>query len=107
MGIFADLFADMMASSITVQPLIGRADDGAPVYSSPLTYQARISMKTRNVIGKDGQTVVARGQAWLDTVDPITVNDLFIMPDGSKPIVLAVNLNYDETGPAFTNIAFQ
>jgi hypothetical protein len=107
MGIFADAFQDMMPATVTVQSMVGRADDGTPVYSSPNTYQARVSFKTRNTIGKDGQTVVARGRAWLDTVDRITVNDLITLDDGSNPIVLNVSQIADETGPAYTALDFQ
>lgn len=106
MSIFADLFADMMPSSISIRPLTGYSGT-APTYGTAVTYQGRISMRARNIIGRDGQTVVSRGRAWLDTVAAITVNDLVTLPDGSQPVLLAVNLQYDESGPAYTQVDFQ
>jgi len=107
MAIFADLFVDMMSSNITVQTFISRSDEGVASYSSPQTYLSHIANKTQNVIAANGQTVVARGQAWLDTVDPISVNDLVTFPDGSVPVILAVDVASDETGPAVTRLTFQ
>lgn len=107
MAIFADDFQDMMPARITVQSIVSRGVKGAAVYSSPNTYQARINTKTQNVINAAGQLVVARGCAWLDTVDPITVNDRVIFPDASEPVILVVNVDEDENGPAVTKLYFQ
>ncbi len=108
MSIFADEFTDFMQDTVTIQRIVGRTDDGKPSYSSPVTYKARIDNKTRNVIGNDGQTVVARGRAWLDTVDEITVNDSVVFNGAGKPVViLNVNQVPDETGPAYTALDFQ
>lgn len=107
MAIFADEFTDMMPSVITVQTILDRAYDGAAVYGSPADYTARINYKTQNVINAAGQVVVARGCAWLDTVEPITVNDRVIFPDGTEPNILAVDVGEDENGPAFTKLYFQ
>lgn len=107
MAIFADEFRDMMAAVVTVQAIVDRAYDNAPVYGSPQSYQARITYKTENVVAHDGAIVVARGWAWLDTVEPISVNDLVTFPNGEQPNVLNVNLLEDETGPAYTKLYFQ
>lgn len=107
MAIFADEFLDMMPAIITVQTIIDRTYDGQPIYSSPNDYRARIDNETKNVINAAGQLVVARGCAWLDTVDPITVNDRVIFPGGEEPNLLVVNVNPDENGPAYTKLYFQ
>lgn len=107
MSIFADEFRDMMPAIITVQTIIDRGYDGTPVYGSPNDYQARITYKTENVVGHDGSIVVARGWAWLDTVDPITVNDRVVFPSGEEPNIINVYLLEDETGPAYVKLAFQ
>jgi hypothetical protein len=107
MAIFGDEFQDMMPARVTVQIILSRSNKGVPVYGSPQVYIARINTQTRNIIGADGQQVVARGCCWLDTVDPITVNDRVTFPDGSLPILLVVNVEEDENGPAFTKLFFQ
>lgn len=107
MPIFADDFLDLMPNSVTVQTFLGVTDDGQRMFSSPITYRARVNTKTHNVIGAGNQLVVARGTAWLDTVDPISVNDKIILDDGTVPIVLAVNVEPDENGPAYTRLDYQ
>ena len=107
MAIFADEFLDMMPALITVQTIVDRDYAGTPVYASPVEYRSRIDNETKNVINAAGQLVVARGCAWLDTVDPITVNDRVIFPGGEEPNILVVNVNSDETGPAYTKLYFQ
>lgn len=108
MSIFADLFVDMMATTVTVERLTGRDTYGNPTYGAPQgPYAARVNNVQRNVIGPDGQMVVAKGRAWLDTVDPFTVNDRVTLADGSKPILLNVNQVPDELGPAVTSFDFQ
>lgn len=106
-SIYADLFTDMMSTSVQVEKFLSRTDAGVPTYASPKSYVARVNMKTHNVIGKDNQLVVARGMAWLDTVDAITVDDRITLDDGTQPILLIVNLTSDEAGPAYTRLDFQ
>lgn len=107
MSIFADEFRDMMPSTITVQSFGGRTDDGTAIYATPISYQCLIDNTTRNTIGSEGQTVVCRGRAYLDTADAISVNDAIVFPDGTTPIILNVNQLSDETGPCGTVIEFQ
>lgn len=108
MAIFADEFRDMMSGTITVQTLIGRGDDGAPVYATPVSYKALIENNVRSTIGKDGQIVAAKGRVYIDTVDPIGANDLVTFDDSQVPVViLNVNVLSDESGPAVTLLDFQ
>lgn len=107
MSIFADLFVDMMATTVTVERIASRDTYGKVTYGAATSYVARVSLVQRNVIGPEGQMVVAKGRAWLDTVDPFTVNDRVTLADGSIPILLAVDLVDDENGPAYTSFDFQ
>lgn len=107
MSIFADDFADMMAATVTVERITGRDTYGKATYGAATTYIARVNNVQRNVIGPEGQMVVARGRAWLDTVDTITVNDRVTFADGSHPKLLNVNQVPDENGPAYTSFDFQ
>jgi len=106
-SIFADEFTDMMTQTITVQPFIGRNDENVPSYGPAKTYLCRINFKTQNILGPANQFVQVRGQAWLDTVDPISTNDRVIFPDGSEPQLMDVNQESDEVGPAYTSFYFQ
>lgn len=108
MGIFADLFTDLMPSTVTVERITGRDTYGQPTFGTALgPFQARVNNVQRNVIGPSGQMVVAKGRAWLDTVEPFTVNDRVTLADGSQPTLLNVNQVPDENGPAYTSFDFQ
>lgn len=107
MAIFADEFTDMMAATLTVETFLGRTDRGEPLYATAATYQCRINYDTHNVIGPNNQLVVARGVAWLDTVNPIAVDDRVTFSDGTQPIILVSIIETDEDGPAYTRLDFQ
>lgn len=102
-----DDFADMMTQAVTVQPFVSRNQYGAAAYASPLTYKARVNFKTHWVRGPEGEQIVARGVAWINTGDDtITVNDLVTLPDGTMPKILQVNGENDESGPLYTRLDF-
>lgn len=107
MSIFADLFVDMMPDTLTVEAFLGRDTYGAATYGPARTYTARVNNVQRNVLNAQGQMVVAKGRAWLDTVDTITVNDRVTLDDGTQPVLLNMNQVPDETGPAYTSFDFQ
>lgn len=93
-------FLDLMPSSVTVQGFLSRTQYGVASYASPRSYSARVSYKQRLVRAANGEQAVARGSAWLATSDVVTVQDLVTLPDGTVPILLAVNSEPDETGAA-------
>lgn len=97
---------DLMPQTVTVQRVLGLDSQGAQILSSPNTYQARINNQTRMVRQANGDEVVARGRAWLATVDPITTRDKVILDDGTVPLILVVNVVPDEDGPLYTSIDF-
>ena len=106
--IFADEFQELMAGTVTVQSLIGRTDDGMPIYSAAASYKALIDNSTRNVISASGHQISAKGTAYVDTIEPITANDLVTFNDVHVPIVLLnVNVLSDENGPTVTILNFQ
>lgn len=107
MSIFADDFRDLMTQQVSVRTFTGRTDEGVPVYSATNTYLCRVNLQMKNIIGKDGQMVTARGTAWLDTASPISTNDEVTLPDGSIAVLLLVNQESDENGPAYTGLIFQ
>lgn len=97
---------DLMPAVVTVQSFISRNADGAPQYGSPVSYRARVSNKNQLIRDASGEQVVARGVAWLATVDPLTVYDSYTLPDGTTPKILAVDQTPDEKGPLFTKVYF-
>lgn len=108
MGIFADFFTDMMATTVTVYRRTSQDTYGAPAYGPAMgPYEARVNNVQRNVIGPTGQMVVSRGRAWLDTVDDFGVNDKVVLGDGTTPKLLNVNQVPDENGPCYTSFDFQ
>lgn len=104
---FVDELRDLMPHSIIVEPFLGRDRFGAPTYGAAVTYQGRVANKTRNVIGADGQQVVSSGDVVLATITTVSVDDRVTLPGGKQPVLLASNMNADETGDAFVTLYFQ
>lgn len=97
---------DLMPATVTVQRFLGRDSYGKPSFATAVSYRARVNNVTRLVRNAEGEQVVARGRAWLATVDPITTQDRVGLPDGTFPIILNVNQVPDESGPLYTSLDF-
>lgn len=97
---------DMMPATVSVARFQSRDAYGAPTFAAAVNYRARVDFRTRLVRGPNAEMVVARGRAWLATVDAITAEDRVTLPDGSVPIILQVNQVPDEAGPLYTSLDF-
>lgn len=108
MAIFADDFRDMMRQTVKVEPFLVRDQYNAPTYGAAKFYIARVNDTRKNIIGPDGQLIAIRGIAWLDTADPLSVDDRVTLPDGTRAKLVEVNAAPDETGgTAITRFMFQ
>ena len=97
----------MMSQSIKIEPYLGSTAKDVPTFGPAKVYQCRTVMKNKNMLGKDGQMVVARGYSIIASIDPMTVNDRVTLgDDGSLPTILQVNAESDEVGPLYTRLDF-
>lgn len=97
---------DLMPAKVTASPYLGANSYGQPSYGPAVTYQARVTYRNRRITNAAGEEVVARGEAWLATIDPITPKSKVQLDNGSFPLILSVDQVADETGPLFTKLYF-
>ena len=97
---------DLMPDTVVVQSFAGRDQYGVGSYGSPNGFEARVTYRNRSVTTASGEEVVARGEAWLATVEHITPQDKITLSDGTNPLILSVDRISDETGPLYTKIFF-
>lgn len=107
-GLSADLkeFLELMPATVSIYPFASRDSYGKPAYGSPTNYRARVLYKPVKVRAPDGQTIVARGVVWLAGTPVLSPQDKMILPDGSEPPILAIDMVPDENGPHHDKIYF-
>lgn len=101
---------DMMADTVTVYPLTGRASDGKPTYSATgVSYPAYVNMKNHLVVDRQGRTVTARGYAILGTTTVIGIEDKVVLPaeyTPTTPPLIDVNVQTDKSGNHHVKLVF-
>lgn len=88
----------LMNQVLTVEPLSGVDNYGAPSYGAPTDVVARLTQKQRVVEQADGTRAMSRSQAWCPADTAITEHDRITLPDATQPRLLAVSLLSDEQG---------
>lgn len=97
MTIEAD-FADLMVDTITIAGPTTRNVRGEASYGAEASYRARVVRRNRMVRTDGGDEVASRTQAWVFGISGATVASRVVLPDGTSPPVLAVELYPDENG---------
>lgn len=92
-------FLDLMPTTFKVYAFLGRDTYGAATFSTSFnSYRGHKNDRQHFIRAATGEQVVSSGEIWLATADTIAVNDKVVLPDGSTPLILAVNGADDETG---------
>lgn len=92
-------FLDMMPSTVTVEPFASSDTYGAPVYGPLVSYRCHVSNKASYIRGPSGEMIVTKGAIWIACAsDAFTAKARLTLPNGAKPILLAINGAQDETG---------
>ena len=100
---------DLMPATVTYEAVQTRNDYGKPtVYSTAVTYKARVSYKLRRVISRvNNQDAVSNTQLWVNAViTGLSPDDRITLPDGSTPRILNWDTPQDEDGDHHTKIYF-
>jgi hypothetical protein len=84
--------ARYLVHEIAIETFIGFDDYGAPSYTAPAQYRARIVARPKMIRDATGQEVVSNSQAFVYPIpDPKpSVKDRITLPDGSQPLILVV-----------------
>lgn len=106
--VYANDFSDMMNAKLTLAPFVSRDVYGVPTFGTAVQYNCRRFKKNKLVRNASGQEVTSTAQVWILGNPTVTAQDqIILLSDGSKPIILSVDSPDDETGTvAFTKVYF-
>ncbi|MGH9202205.1 MAG: hypothetical protein ACRD2A_13330 [Vicinamibacterales bacterium] len=99
-------FADWPLQTVTWAALTGRDQYGVPTYGTATSVKAYVvpaSMETRALVEeRNVQTI-----AYLLDAPNVAPEDKLTLPDGTSPVIVAVNRFFDERGnPYYTKVMF-
>ena len=95
-----------MPHTITHTEFAGRDSYGKRLFGSSVDYSARVSYKPTKVRTTNGQEELARGVVWILGSPTVIPEDKILLPDGTEPTIMAVDVISDEVGSAHTKIYF-
>lgn len=98
MPIEAD-FLEFMTQVVTVAQPGVRNLQGEATYGPATSYSARVVYKNQMVRALTGDEVVSRSHAYVYGLTEATPDSLVTLPDGTTPVILAVEEYPDEDGP--------
>lgn len=100
-------WSDLMTDIITYRQVASRDEYGKPSYAADQTIACRVVYKITRVMSRaTGQDALSAAQVWLlSTITPV-LDDQFVLPDGSTPVLLTWELFADENGPHHTKLYF-
>ena len=101
-----DDWADLMAATVTLAPLTSRDRYGAGSYGAAVSYQARVSYRTKWIRMADGSIVNSQGEVWLRSAARVDPEARLTLPDGTTPPILMVQTPSDESGAHNTKLIF-
>lgn len=99
--------AELMTQTITRRPSASIDSYGARTYGAPSQHPCHIDGATTEVIGPDGNTIIADGSLWMDYTPDAATSDTITLPGENKPRkIVTVKTVYDETGPHHTKLFY-
>lgn len=98
-------FKDCMNDTVVLHPFVERNSYGEPSYGTPISIgNCRVVYKDFWLRKVDGSEVNAKGIVWLGLVISVTVEDKFVLPDGTDHPVLMAESYPDELGMHHTKV---
>lgn len=102
-----DRFADMLADTITITKESAKDKYGKQTFGGTvLTYTCRVQEESKLIRDPAGKEVVQTGAAYIPGVTNISTSDKLTLPDGSVPVILAVDVARDDTEDHHTVVRF-
>lgn len=100
-------FEDCMNDTVVLHAFVDRNSYGAPNYSSPVSIEnCRVVYKDFWFRKPDGSEINAKGIVWLGLVIRVSVEDKFVLPDGTDHPILFSESYPDEEGMHHTKVIF-
>lgn len=98
-------FLSMMPDTVTVYPKSALDNYGKRSWSATGTsYNCRIQATSGLMRDAEGREVVVTATIYLYGAPTLTTDHKVVLPDGSTPVIVAVNTNNDDTGAHHTVI---
>lgn len=99
-------FLDLMPSVLKVYKRSTRDQYGRPSFAATaVEYQCRVMDEDRLTRTAENTDAVVAGKVIIFGVADVTLDDKIELPDGSEPVVVAVDQHDDENGPHHTTIS--
>ena len=89
---------ELFPHKVQIQRRTGRDKNTDPIYSAAAEYAAQVVEKIKRVVDTNGREVVSSVQAIVPTDEAISPFDKITLPDGSTPVILAIESFPDEVG---------
>lgn len=100
-------FLDLMPSSVTIYPQTARNEYGVQTWSgSGTSVRCRIMLTGSVSHDQNGRQVIEDGRIIFYGTPTVDLNSKIVLPDGSTPVILTVNVHNDELGANHTTVSF-
>jgi hypothetical protein len=83
--------ASWLKQSVTIEPWTGNNGD-SDTYGAGASYACRITQKATKQSADQGEVVVQSTAIVLNGTVTVTAKDRVTLPDGTKPVILSVNV---------------
>lgn len=104
-----DDLLDLMATTITFEPLDDQAGSGKKSYGDPIEVEGRLSFGNELTRDLQGREVVSRCQFWAAGVFGLTTEGRYTLPSErapTNPPAIRVDIIDDENGPHHEKVYF-
>lgn len=94
---------DLMAETITIEPVASRDDFNKPTYGAAVSYRCHISESSEQVVTVDGRQFVNATVIWaaphaVSGFPSVSPDCRVTLPDGSQPPIRSFAIVHDEEG---------
>lgn len=90
--------ADLLNQTVTIAAPSSTNVYGEVTHGTGSSVAARVEPRVEQVRTAEGAVVPSKAYVWMDGNVTVTTVSLLTLPDGSTPVILAVEKHTDETG---------
>lgn len=90
--------ADLLNQTVTIAASSSTNKYGEITHGSGSSVAARVEPRIEQVRTAEGTVVPSRAYIWMDGNVTVSTTSLITLPDGTTPVILAVEKHTDETG---------